>query len=101
MLSDIMLDEEGQLALWNKTGAPPPNAMLWDKIAETDAFMKKLQKYYLNSPHKIHSAYYFANWSAVHKAYNNAVTKAVTGDRADIPQALAEGAKRVHEAAIK
>ena len=101
MLSDIMLDEEGQLALWKKTGAPPPNATLWSKIGKTDAFMQNLQKYYLDSPNKIHSAYYFANWPAVHKAYNTAVTKAVTGGRSDIPKALAEGAKLVHEAAIK
>ena len=101
MLSDIMLDEDGQLALWKKTGAPPPNATLWSKIAKTDAFMQSLQKYYLDSPHKIHSAYYFANWPAVHKAYNNTVTKAVTGGRADIPKVLAEGATLVHEAAIK
>jgi hypothetical protein len=101
MLSDIMLDEDGQLALWKKTGAPPPNAALWSKIAKTDAFMQSLQKYYLDSPHKIHSAYYFANWPAVHKAYNNTVTKAVTGGRSDIPKVLAEGATLVHDAAIK
>jgi len=100
MLSDIMTDEAGQIALWEKTGAPPPNATLWAKIAKTDPFMQKLLKYYLDSPHKIHAAYYFANWSAVHKAYNDTVTKAVTGDRADIPEVLAEGAKLVHNAAV-
>jgi ABC-type glycerol-3-phosphate transport system substrate-binding protein len=101
MLSEMMLDEQGQLALWQKTGAPPPNVDFWAKIAKTDPFMAQLQKYYLDSPDKIHSAYYFASWSAVHKAYNDAISKAVTGDRADIPKVLADGAKLVHNAAMK
>jgi ABC-type glycerol-3-phosphate transport system substrate-binding protein len=99
MLSDMMLDEEGQIALWKKTGAPPPNVTLWPKIAKIDPFMQKLQKYYLDPPHITHSAYYFAKWTAVHKAYNDAMTTAVTGSRADIPKALAEGAVNIHNAA--
>jgi ABC-type glycerol-3-phosphate transport system substrate-binding protein len=99
MLSEIMLDEEGQLALWKKTGAPPPNVTLWPKIAKTDPFMQNLQKYYLEPKHITHSAYYFAKWTAVHKAYNDAMTTAVTGSRADIPKALAEGAVNIHNAA--
>jgi spermidine/putrescine-binding protein len=99
MLSEIMLDEEGQLALWKKTGAPPPNVTLWPKIAKTDPFMQKLQQYYLEPKHITHSAYYFAKWTAVHKAYNDAMTTAVTGSRADIPKALAEGAVNIHNAA--
>jgi ABC-type glycerol-3-phosphate transport system substrate-binding protein len=99
MLSAMMLDEEGQIALWKKTGAPPPNVTLWPKIAKTDPFMQNLQKYYLDPPHITHSAYYFAKWTAVHKAYNDAMTTAVTGSRADIPKALAEGAVNIHNAA--
>ncbi|HEY9461347.1 MAG TPA: extracellular solute-binding protein [Paralcaligenes sp.] len=98
MLSDMMLDEEGQIALWKKTGAPPPNVTFWDKIAATDTFMQQLKKYYLDSPHKVHSAYYFSDWPAVHKAYNDAMTTAITGNRADIPKALATGATNIHSA---
>ena len=35
----------------------------------------------------------------LHKAFNDAATKAVTGDRKDIPKALEEGAVAVHNAA--
>jgi ABC-type glycerol-3-phosphate transport system substrate-binding protein len=99
MLSDIMTDEAGQIALWKKTGAPPPNVQVWATIAKTDPFMRELQKEYLDSPDKIHSAYYFAKWSAVHKAYNDAMTQAITGSREDIPKALADGAASIHNAA--
>lgn len=101
MLSVMMLDKAGQIALWKKTGAPPPNVDFWPEIAKTDPFMAQLEKLYLESPDKVHSAYYFANWSAVHKAYNDAMTKAITGSRADIPKVLADGAKQVHAAATR
>jgi ABC-type sugar transport system, periplasmic component len=59
MLSDMMLDEEGQRELWKRTGAPPPNKELWDKIAKDDVFMQKLQKFNLGVTNKVRSAYYF------------------------------------------
>ena len=92
MLSDMMEDEEGQMELWKKTGAPPPNKALWDKIAKTDPFMQQLKKVSLDVPGKVHAAYYFDKWPAAHKAYSDAVTKAVTGKREDIKKALVEGA---------
>src|SRR5258705_12284923 len=62
MLSDMMLDEEGQRELWKRTGAPPPNKELWDKIAKDDGFMQKLQKFNLGVTNKVRSAYYFEKW---------------------------------------
>ena len=53
----------------------------------------------LDSPYKVRGAYYFANWPAVHKAFNDTVTKAVTGKREDIAKVLAEGAPSVSKAA--
>ncbi len=99
MLSDIMSDEAGQIDLWKKTGAPPPNQELWDKIAKDDVFMKQLKKVSLDVPGKNHAAYYFEKWPAVHKAFSDAVIKAVTGKREDIGKALAEGAPLVSAAA--
>jgi len=99
MLSDMMSDEEGQIELWKKTGAPPPNKALWDKIAQDDSFMRDLKRVALDVPRKNHSGYYFEQWPAVHKAFSDAVIKAVTGKRDDIPKALAEGAVNVHKAA--
>jgi hypothetical protein len=99
MLSDMMSDEAGQIELWKKTGAPPPNMALWDKIGATDPFMQQLKKVSLDVPGKIHAAYYFEKWPAAHKAFSDAVTKAVTGKREDIPKALAEGAALMSAAA--
>lgn len=99
MLSDIMTDEAGQIELWQKTGAPPPNMALWDKIAKTDPFMRQLKKVSLDVPNKWHGAYYFEKWPAAHKEFSVAVTKAITGKREDIGKALAEGAPAVSAAA--
>jgi ABC-type glycerol-3-phosphate transport system substrate-binding protein len=99
MLSDMMLDEEGQRELWKRTGAPPPNKTLWDKIAKDDVFMQQLKKVSLDLPGKVRSAYYFEKWPAVHKAFSDAAIKAVTGKREDIPKTLAEAAPLVSNAA--
>src|SRR3982075_2592209 len=53
MLSDMMLDEQGQYNLWKATGAPPPNKELWDKIAQSDPFMRQLKKVSLDVPGKV------------------------------------------------
>src|SRR5438477_595884 len=92
MLEAMMLDEEGQVKLWKATGAPPPNTQFWPKIAEADPFMRLLKEAVLDSPDKVRGAYYFPQWPAVHKPFNDTVTKAVTGKREDIAQVLAEGA---------
>src|SRR5258708_19687328 len=89
MRSDMMLDEEGERELWKRTGASPPNKQLWDKIAKDDVFMQQLQKFNLGVTNKVRSAYYFEKWPGVHKAFSDAVIKAVTGTREAIPKALA------------
>ena len=95
----MMVDKEGQMKMFKATGAPPPNTEFWPKIAAQDPFMKLLKESVLDSPHKVRGAYYFANWPAVHKAFNDTVTKAVTGKREDIAKVLAEGAPNVSKAA--
>ena len=92
-------DKEGQKKLFKATGAPPPNTQFWPKIAAQDPFMKLLKEAVLDSPDKVRGAYYFPQWPAVHKAFNDAVTKAVTGKREDIAKVLAEGAPLVSKAA--
>src|SRR4030095_1955960 len=92
MLAAMMADEEGQMKLWKATGAPPPNTQFWPKIAAQEPFMKLLQESVLQSPDKVRGAYYFPQWPAVHKAFNDAVTKAVTGKREDIGKVLSENA---------
>ncbi|MBV8166190.1 MAG: extracellular solute-binding protein [Alphaproteobacteria bacterium] len=99
MLGAMMVDEEGQMKMWKATGAPPPNTSYWPKIAEQDPFMKLIKAAALDSPNKVRGAYYFAQWPAVHKAFNDTVTKAVTGKREDIAKVLAEGAPLVSKAA--
>jgi len=99
MLNAMMLDKEGQIKLWKATGAPPPNTEFWPEIAAQDPFMKLLKEAVLDSPDKVRGAYYFPQWPAVHKAFNDTVTKAVTGKREDIAKVLAEGAPLVSKAA--
>src|SRR5205814_1943131 len=99
MLAAMMVDKEGQMKMFKATGAPPPNTTFWPEIAAADPFMKLLKESVLDSPYKVRGAYYFANWPAVHKAFNDTVTKAVTGKREDIAKVLAEGAPLVSKAA--
>jgi ABC-type glycerol-3-phosphate transport system substrate-binding protein len=99
MLAAMMVDKEGQMKMFKATGAPPPNTTFWPEIAAADPFMKLLKESVLDSPYKVRGAYYFANWPAVHKAFNDTVTKAVTGKREDIAKVLAEGAPIVSKAA--
>lgn len=99
MLGAMMADDEGQINLWKKTGAPPPNKLLWPQISEQDPFMRQLQKVSLDVTGRTHGAYYFAQWPAVHKAYSDAVITAITGPRDGIEKALAEGAVNITKAA--
>lgn len=99
MLGAMMADDEGQINLWKKTGAPPPNKLLWPQISEQDPFMRQLQKVSLDVTGRTHGAYYFAQWPAVHKAYSDAVITAITGPRDGIEKALAEGAINITKAA--
>src|SRR5215468_3203452 len=99
MLNAMMLDKEGQIKLFKATGAPPPNTSFWPEIAAQEPFMKLLKEAVLDSPDKVRGAYYFPQWPAVHKAFNDTVTKAVTGKREDIAKVLAEGAPLVSKAA--
>jgi ABC-type glycerol-3-phosphate transport system substrate-binding protein len=99
MLSHMMSDEAGQIALWKKTGAPPPNQELWAKIAQTDEFMRLLKKVSLDVPGKVHAAYYFEKWPAAHKAFSDVVIKAVTGKREDIERSLEDGAASITDEA--
>jgi ABC-type glycerol-3-phosphate transport system substrate-binding protein len=75
MLEAMMLDKEGQKKLFKATGAPPPNTEFWAEIAAEDSFMKLLKESVLDSPDKVRGAYYFPQWPAVHKAFNDTVTK--------------------------
>ena len=95
----MMVDKEGQMKMFKATGAPPPNTEFWPEIAAADPFMKLLKEAVLDSPNKVRGAYYFPNWPAVHKAFNDTVTKAVTGKREDIGKVLADGAPLVSKAA--
>lgn len=99
MLSGMLQDEQGQIELFAKTGAPPPNMKLWDKIAAVNPKMVELKKHSLDVPFQIHGGYYFEAWPAVHKAFSDAAIKSVVGKREDIPKALAEGAPLVTQAA--
>lgn len=61
--------------------------------------MKLLKEAVMMSPDTVRGAHYFPQWPAVHKAFNDAVTKAVTSKREDTAKALAENAASVSKAA--
>ncbi len=99
LLAAMLDDEEGQVQMWKETGGPPPSIKVWDRLAATDPVFRRLKEVVFDQDH-VHSAYYFANWPKVHKAYSDAVIRALTGKREDIPAALKDGAKAVHDAAV-
>ena len=99
LLGEMLTDEDGQVQMWNETGGPPPNVKVWDRLAASDPVFRKLKEVDFDQDH-VHSAYYFANWPKVHKAYSDVAIKALTGKREDIPAVLKEGVKSVHDAAV-
>jgi ABC-type glycerol-3-phosphate transport system substrate-binding protein len=101
VLGGMLMDREGQLALWSATAGPPPNREFWADIAENDPRLLAIKTHVLDLPDVAAGAYYMPSWPRLHKAFSDAVIAAVTGKREDIPAVLAEGAKRVHQAAVE
>ena len=99
VLGDMMTDVDGQIAMWNETGGPPPNQKAFAILQEKDPVFRKLHAAVFEGDH-VHSAYYFANWPQLHKAYSDVAIKALTGPRDAIPQVLKDGVKSVHNAAV-
>ena len=99
MLGAMLLDVEGQKEMWNKTGGPPPNMALWEELEQNDEVFRQLKHAVFDQNHGTHSAYYFPNWPAVHKAYSDVMVGALKGDRDDIPAALEAGMEQVSKAA--
>lgn len=101
MLTAMMQDKEGQTALWQNTGAPPPNTELWAELSASDTYMQDLKAAVLDVTPYTHAAYYFPKWPAVHQAFSDTVIKAVTGAREDIAANLAAGMAEIHNAAVE
>jgi len=99
MLSAMMSDEAGQIEMWKKTGGPPPNVKLWPKLAADDKDFAALKHAVFDQTPITHSAYYFAEWPAVHKAYSDMAIAALSGKREDIPKVLAEHVDKIRRAA--
>ena len=99
MLSAMMSDEAGQIEMWKKTGGPPPNIKLWPKLAADDKDFAALKHAVFDQTPITHSAYYFAEWPAVHKAYSDMAIAALSGKREDIPKVLAEHVEKIRRAA--
>jgi ABC-type glycerol-3-phosphate transport system substrate-binding protein len=98
-LAFMLTDEEGQMEMWKKTGGPPPNVKLWDKIAAQDADFRMLKNAVFDQKPVTHSAYYFAEWPAVHKAYSDAVIAALSGKREDIGKVMQDNVEKIRRAA--
>jgi ABC-type glycerol-3-phosphate transport system substrate-binding protein len=101
MLGAMLQDIEGQVEQWNETGGPPPSMRAWEEIAKQDPVFEKLEEVVFDVSGKTHSAYYFPQWPAVHKAYSDGVITALTGSREDIGSNLEAAADLVHRAAAE
>ena len=99
MLSAMLQDFEGQTEMWNNTGGPPPNTELWNELEQNDEVFRQLKNAVFDQNHGTHSAYYFPNWPAVHKAYSDVMIGALKGEREDIPAALEAGMEQIRKAA--
>lgn len=99
MLAAMLADEEGQFEQWKRTGGPPPNLKFWPKLAAGDPVFTQLKHAVFDQKPVTHSAYYFAQWPAVHKAYSDVAIKALTGKREDIQKTLEQGAPSLTRAA--
>ena len=95
----MMSDEAGQIEMWKKTGGPPPNIKLWPKLAAEDKDFAALKHAVFDQTPITHSAYYFAEWPAVHKAYSDMAIAALSGKREDIPKVLAAHVDKIRNAA--
>jgi hypothetical protein len=96
----MMSDEAGQVEMWKKTGGPPPNVKLWPKLRKDDPDFDALMHAVFDQKPVTHSAYYFAEWPAVHRAYSDAVVAAVSGKREDIPKVLQDSVEKVRRAGL-
>lgn len=87
LLGAMLTDADGQIEQWNQTGGPPPNTKVWATLDKNDAGWRKLYDILFKADH-VHDAYYFRNWSTVHKIYSDTMIRAMKGSREDIPQVL-------------
>src|SRR5262249_61191738 len=71
------------------------------KLAAEDKDFAALKHAVFDQTPTTHSAYYFAEWPAVHKAYSDMAIAALSGKREDIPKVLAEHADKIHRAATR
>jgi ABC-type glycerol-3-phosphate transport system substrate-binding protein len=98
ILGAMLTDVDGQLGMWNETGGPPPSVKAFEVLQQKNPVFQKLQHAVFDDEH-VHSAYYFAYWPQLHKAYSDVAIKALTGSREAIPQVLKDGVKTLHEVA--
>ena len=99
MLGAMLTDMEGQKAMWDATGGPPPSMDAWEILSKDDKVFADLKNAVFDQNIGTHSAYYFPAWPAVHKAYSDVMIGALKGKREDIPKALEAGMDTVHKAA--
>lgn len=94
LLGAMLTDADGQIEQWNQTGGPPPNTKVWPTLEKNDAGWRKLHSI-LFTPAHVHDAYYFRNWSTVHKTYSDTMIRAIKGSREDIPKVLKASAAAI------
>src|SRR5262249_464013 len=69
------------------------------KLAAEDKDFAALKHAVFDQTPTTHSASYFAEWPAVHKAYSDMAIAALSGKRQHLPKVLAEHVDKIHRAA--
>ena len=70
-----------------------------EKLAAEDKDFAALKHAVFDQKPITHSAYYFAEWPAVHKAYSDMAIEALSGKREDIPKVLSAHVEKIRRAA--
>jgi multiple sugar transport system substrate-binding protein len=102
VLNAMLLDEDGNVALFERTGGPPPNTKVWDRLAARNDVFRMIKRSVFDLPPEniVHGTWYYEQWPAVHKAFAETLIKAVIGSREDIGRVLAEGGELLHRTAV-
>ena len=81
------------------SGESPSPAVLQDFGITSSEHFAALKHAVFDQTPITHSAYYFAEWPAVHKAYSDMAIAALSGKREDIAKVLADNVDKIHRAA--
>ena len=100
MLSAMMTDEAGSDRDVEEDRRPTAEYQAVAEARRRGQGLRSSQARRVRSEADYASAYYFAEWPAVHKAYSDAVMAAMSGKREDIGKVLQDNVEKIHRAGL-